>query len=102
MNRTRKNSKMPGGKVHSALTLATVTGLIAPSFVWGNRGDIYMYISGALAGVLLTPDHDVDGGNITDTMIRKVSPVIQKVWRVFWTPYALLLPHRGKLVISLC
>lgn len=88
---------MPGGKVHTAITLATVTGLIAPSFVFGNGGDIYMYIAGAMAGVFLTPDHDVDGGNFTDTIIRKVSYVGQKVWRVFWTPYALLLPHRGKL-----
>lgn len=87
---------MPGGKVHSAITLATVTGLLAPSFVWGSGGDIYMYIAGATAGVFLTPDHDVDGGNFTDTLIRKVSPPIQKVWRLFWTPYALLLPHRGK------
>lgn len=55
-----------------------------------------MYIAGAMAGVFLTPDHDVDGGNFTDTLIRKVSVVAQKVWRVFWTPYALVLPHRGK------
>ncbi len=88
---------MPGGKVHSAITLATVTGLIAPSFVWGNQGDIYMYIAGAMVGVMLTPDHDVDGGNFTDTIIRRVSPIAQKVWRMFWTPYALILPHRGKL-----
>ena len=87
---------MPGGKVHSALTVATALGVIAPYAVVNLGGNPYWYIAGNLAGVLLTPDHDVDGGNFTDTIIRRVSPATQKVWRVFWTPYAKALPHRGK------
>lgn len=45
---------------------------------------------------MLTPDHDVDAGNFTDTIIRRVSPRAQWLWRKFWTPYALAIPHRGK------
>jgi uncharacterized metal-binding protein len=60
-------------------------------------GDPYWYIAGNLAGIMLTPDLDVDAGNFTDTIIRKVSSKAQWVWRRFWTPYAVLLPHRGKL-----
>jgi len=79
------------------LTIATAIGVIAPYAIVNLHGDPYWYIAGNLAGVLLTPDHDVDGGNFTDTIIRRVSPTAQKIWRVFWTPYARALPHRGKL-----
>lgn len=87
---------MPGGKVHSALTVATALGVLAPYAVVNLNGDPYMYIAGNLAGILLTPDQDVDAGNITDTIIRRVSPMGQRLWRAFWTPYALAIPHRGK------
>lgn len=86
---------MPGGKVHTALTITTAIGVIAPYAVVNLNGDPYMYIAGNLMGVLLTPDHDVDAGNVTDTLIRKISPTAQWVWRRFWTPYALAIPHRG-------
>lgn len=88
---------MPGGKVHSALTIATALGVLAPYAVVNLHGDPYLYVAGNLAGVMLTPDHDVDGGNFTDTIIRRISPKAQWLWRLFWTPYALVIPHRGKL-----
>lgn len=58
-------------------------------------GNPYMYIAGNLVGILVTPDLDVDAGNISDTFIRKVSPSAQWLWRKFWTPYSLSVPHRG-------
>lgn len=89
---------MPSGKFHTAMSICVASGVIAPYFLvnWMN-GNPYWYIAGNLAGIFLTPDHDVDGGNFTDTLIRKVSPMGQRFWRVFWTPYAKALPHRGKL-----
>lgn len=87
---------MPGGKVHTALTMATTLGVVAPYAIVNLSGNPYWYIAGNLAGIMLTPDHDVDGGNFTDTIIRRVSPKAQWLWRLFWTPYALVLPHRGK------
>jgi uncharacterized metal-binding protein len=88
---------MPGGKVHSAITIATALGVIAPYAVVNLQGDPYLYIAGNLTGLLLTPDLDVDAGNISDTMIRRVSPTAQWFWRKFWTPYSLALPHRSTL-----
>ena len=67
---------MPGGKVHTAITLATTTGLVVYPVVV-TYGNPYWYIAGAMAVVFLTPDHDVDGGNFTDTIIRKVSYIGQ-------------------------
>ena len=79
------------------MTIATTLGVIAPYAISNlPGGNPYWYIAGNLTGVMLTPDHDVDGGNITDTFIRRVSPTAQVIWRAFWTPYALLLPHRSK------
>lgn len=85
---------MPGGKVHSALTLATASGVIAPYAIVQLNGDPYMYVAGCLVGLFVMPDMDVDNGNISDYLIRKVSRPAQWLWRLFWTPYALLVPHR--------
>ena len=88
---------MPGGKVHSALTIATASGVIAPYAVANLGGNEYLYLAGCVTGLLIMPDMDVDGGNISDFFIRKVSRPAQWLWRLFWTPYALLIPHRHKL-----
>lgn len=88
---------MPGGKVHTAFTIATALGVLAPYAVVNLHGNPYWYVAGNVAGVFLTPDHDVDAGNITDTIIRRVSPKLQWAWRRFWTPYALAIPHRGTI-----
>lgn len=88
---------MPGGKVHSALTLATASGVIAPYAIVQLNGNPYMYVAGCLVGLLVMPDMDVDNGNISDYFIRKVSRPAQWLWRLFWTPYALLVPHRHSI-----
>lgn len=43
------------------------------------------------------PDLDVDAGNISDSIIRKIFPPAQRVWRILWTPYSKLIPHRSPL-----
>jgi len=86
---------MPSGKVHSALTLAAVSGVIAPYAVVNLGGNEYMYLAGCVAGIMVTPDMDVNNGNISDHYIRKFSRPAQWLWRLFWTPYALLIPHRS-------
>ena len=88
---------MPSGKVHAAMTFSVASGVIAPYFIVQFNLNPYMYIFGNLVGMCITPDLDLDGGNFTDTLIRKVSPMGQRFWRAFWTPYAKALPHRGKL-----
>lgn len=86
---------MPGGKVHTALTVATMSGVIAPYAIVQLNGDPWLYVAGCVTGLLITPDLDINNGNISDTFIRRVSPVAQWLWRLFWTPYALILPHRS-------
>lgn len=86
---------MPGGKVHSALTLATASGVIAPYALVQMNGNPYWYVAGCLVGLVVMPDQDLNNGNISDTMIRRVFPPAQWLWRILWTPYALILPHRS-------
>lgn len=86
---------MPGGKVHSALTLATASGVLAPYLLVQFNGNPYEYVAGVAVGLLITPDLDLNNGNISDTMIRKMFPPAQWLWRLLWTPYSLLIPHRS-------
>lgn len=85
---------MPSGKIHNALTLATFSGVLAPYLIVQFDGNPWLYGAGCVAGLLVSPDMDVDKGNISDQLIRKVSRPAQWLWRLFWTPYALLVPHR--------
>jgi uncharacterized metal-binding protein len=89
---------VPSGKIHSALNLAIATGVLVPyALVNWMDGNPYMYIAGNLVGILISPDLDVDAGNVSDSIIRKVSRPAQWIWRKFWTPYSLALPHRSTL-----
>jgi uncharacterized metal-binding protein len=85
---------MPSGKIHSALTWATVSGVLAPYLIVQFDGNPWLYGAGCVVGVLVSPDMDVNKGNVSDQIIRKVSRPAQFLWRLFWTPYAILVPHR--------
>lgn len=88
---------MPSGKVHSALTFATASGVIAPYLIVNLGGNPYLYLLGCAAGLLATPDLDVDKGNISDTYLRRMFPPAQWLWRTIWTPYSRLIPHRSPI-----
>lgn len=80
------------------MNLAVASGVLAPyALVNLMNGDPYMYIAGNVVGILVGCDLDVDAGNVSDSIIRKVSPTAQWIWRKFWTPYSLALPHRSTL-----
>jgi uncharacterized metal-binding protein len=53
---------------------------------------------GALAGIFLSPDLDVDGGSISFYHVRHVAGCLPGlVWSWIWRPYARLIPHRSPL-----
>jgi uncharacterized metal-binding protein len=88
---------MPGGRVHTAITLATASGVLAPYLIVQLNGNPYLYVAGTLVGLMVTPDLDLNNGNISDTMLRRVFPPAQWIWRILWTPYSLLIPHRSPI-----
>jgi hypothetical protein len=62
---------------------------------------------GALVGILVNCDCDVDGGNIADYIIRRYTGVaVEMMWDTLWKIYRKGLKHRGFLshfpVISTC
>ena len=71
--------------------------MLAPYAVTNLHGSPYLYAFGVVVGLLVTPDLDLDNGNYSDTLIRKVSTPAQILWRVAWTPYGRAIPHRSKL-----
>lgn len=88
---------MPGGKVHGAITLAALSGVVAPYALVQLNGNPWLYAAGCVTGLLVTPDLYLNEGNISDTMIRKIFPPAQWIWRILWTPYSLLIPHRSPI-----
>ncbi len=52
---------------------------------------------GAILGVILTPDLDVNAGSISEDEVREISPVGENLWWIYWFPYRWILPHRSPL-----
>lgn len=80
---------MPSGRVHSAVTMFTAAVLSCHDPIMG---------AGAVCGVILSPDLDLDTGFIGFGKLRGLPLVggpLAAVWRVFWYPYAVLFGHRS-------
>ena len=53
---------------------------------------------GALVGILINCDADVDGGSIADFYIRVYTgKAVEMMWDRLWTPYRKVCRHRGFL-----
>jgi len=69
-----------------------------PSIV--STEDCVVLVVGCMSGTLLSGDLDVDQGNISLYLLRKV-PVIgyflEKLWWIYWWPYRKIIPHRSPI-----
>ena len=94
-----KDCVMPSGKVHNTVTLLA-TPLVCVS-AYGISEDAVTVLCvgvGMLSGLVLTPDLDVDNGSRSNYHIRKwFGNVAEKIWRIYWYPYAKIIPHRSAL-----
>ncbi len=53
---------------------------------------------GALAGLVLTPDLDLDRGCIANDIVRRTAGrKAERFWSLFWLPYSRLIRHRSHL-----
>jgi uncharacterized metal-binding protein len=90
---------MPSGTTHARATvaLAAVAGYMAYS-LGHPTPEVLALSGGALAGVVLTPDLDVDVGCISNRIIRRSGGKVPgKLWALYWRPYGKLMPHRSNL-----
>ena len=88
---------MPSGKVHSIACLA-VAGVSAPAtfFLGGSIEQVIAVGGGALCGIIISCDLDVDSGHIGDSIIRKYfGLIVEKIIDVMLYPYRKIFKHRG-------
>lgn len=53
-----------------------------------------MCAAGSLAGILISPDQDVDAGNISNKIVKKrVGWFGERLWRWFWRGYSSSFKH---------
>jgi uncharacterized metal-binding protein len=83
------------GTTHVKASVILATGFGVGALLSGNK-EILFCSAGALTGILLSGDLDVDAGNISNKIIRKrVGWFGERIWRWFWKPYAESFKHRG-------
>lgn len=88
---------MSSGRTHSLVT-SIASGTLIGSMIALDYSifDSSLVGLGCMSGILLTPDLDVDNGNISDSIIRNDwGHIPQYLWRLYWTPYAKILKHRS-------
>ena len=87
---------MPSGRVHTVGTLA----LAACTIPAANPALTF----GVLAGLIISPDLDVDNGFVGFTHLKRagcVGNILSGVWRAFWYPYSKIVPHRSHISHSI-
>lgn len=87
---------MSSGKQHSSnvigIAFGIPTGYALGYFLYPYQ--IPSLVGGVLFGLLFTPDHDVDEGNITYHYMRKMMGT-DFIWKWWWYPYAKGIKHRS-------
>ncbi|MCW4004952.1 MAG: metal-binding protein [Candidatus Bathyarchaeota archaeon] len=85
---------MADGKTHHAISLIMALSTAASVKVLGQPASIMLPIaSGMLAGILITPDLDVQNPVHANNVAYRVHWIIGAAWRFIWWPYARLIPH---------
>ena len=106
MNRHGDARKMASGRTHARVAkIVFVTSTISAvgiTYAAGVKLDSYALATltglslGFYAGIYITPDLDVDNGNISYATMRKKGGWLGgKLWAFFWRSYARRQPHRG-------
>jgi len=97
---------MADGRTHALATETLAAFLFAGQAVSGTiQGEALPFTLlfgsalslGALVGLILTPDLDVDAGSFSEDEVRELSPFGENFWWIYWFPYRRLVPHRSPL-----
>ena len=84
---------MSDGKTHTAASLLLATGFSVAAFAT-NQPQLFECAVGSLVGIFISPDLDVDSGNVSGTIIRKkVGWFGERLWRWFWKDYSTSFKH---------
>lgn len=84
---------MSSGFVHSKASLMLAAGFSVGALV-SQDPKILVCTLGALTGIMLSPDLDVDNGNISEKIIKqKVGWFGARLWKWFWSGYSGSFKH---------
>jgi len=88
---------MPSGWTHGVITSVAAAGLYYGLTQAGYPSQIvYAAAGGCMAGVLITPDLDVDNATRSHYIVlRRTGWIGFLVWRAIWLPYGLAIGHRS-------
>lgn len=88
---------MPKGEIHTLDTLVVSSLCAGGGPALGLGGEATgLLVFGALTGLVMNPDLDVDSGSDAFNVVRSLGgPVLAAIWRAFWFPYAKLASHRS-------
>ena len=84
---------MSEGKTHTTASLLLATGFSVVAFAT-NQPQLFECAVGSLVGIFISPDLDVDSGNVSGEIIRKrVGWFGERLWRWFWKDYSTSFKH---------
>ncbi len=88
---------MASGRTHVAATIALtpMAAMIAWQLAGGEPTAAALAGAGCLSGVLISPDLDMTGRTISETILLRWNMIIGRLWIAIWYPYALISKHRG-------
>lgn len=86
---------MSAGCVHQRASVILAGGFLLGSLAFGPGVE---YATGALVGILISPDLDVDAGNVSNKIIRnRIGHWAEAGWNVLWYFYKKSLKHGSPL-----
>jgi len=90
---------MPNGSTHAKATILLALASGGAAYYFGQpTAQVLALTGGALAGLVLTPDLDVDNGCVSNEVVRRsVGRKGEKFWSLYWRPYGVMIPHRSRL-----
>lgn len=89
---------MSTGKQHALASLVTASVTSVLGFLSGEPLLAVGTAAGAVSGILLSPDLDVDQYTYSDYTVRRFAGELAAWgWRLLWFPYRKLIPHRSWL-----
>ena len=84
---------MSSGNVHRKASLLLASGFSVGALISQNP-DMLLCTVGAITGIIISPDLDVDAGNISNKIIRnKIGWFAERIWSVFWSGYGKSFKH---------
>jgi uncharacterized metal-binding protein len=87
---------MSAGCVHQRASIALAGGFLLGQLAFGSPG--IEYAIGSLVGILISPDLDVDAGNISNTIIRnRLGTWAERGWSLLWGVYRGSVKHGSPL-----